>query len=190
MRRDNPLEAEYHNWITGLACKWTKPYGRYSKLIEQLQETTFRWIIPNDKHRASDGISFRYNFCDYMDELGEYINEDMVDDQIIHPCSVLEMMMALAKRIEDSLMWDPVIGDRSPLWFYQMLENSGLSAYTNSNYSKSIVAQILDDVLERRYGYSGEGGFFYVEDPDQDLRNVELWWQCNWHMHDILKKEE
>lgn len=185
--RDNPLEAEYYEWIFGLACKWTKPYGRYKKLIAQLQETTFTWIVPNDKHRASDGMSFRYNFVDYMDELGKYVTEDDVDDRIIHPCTVLEMMMALASRIENQLMWDPDLGDRSPLWFFQMLETSGLSYYTDTKYSKHEVSLILDDVLNRRYKEDGDGGFFYVENPDKDLREVELWWQCNWHMHDILK---
>ena len=176
------LAERYSNWIQRYALKWLEPYGSYKKLVRYLSQTLFTWEIRMDENRAADGIYFRYKCTKSL-----HITEDDVEDELIDiPCSVLEMMVALAFRIEQDLMRDYDIGDRAPLWFYEMLQSSGLDAYDDNNFDVEEVDDIIFNVLHHNYKPNGEGGFFTVYHADEDLRTVELWWQINWHMSEIL----
>lgn len=45
------------------------------------------------------------------------------------PCSVLEMIIALAIRLEEHIMDDPDIGNRTGQWFWDMIVSLGLGFY-------------------------------------------------------------
>ena len=75
-----------------------------------------------DADRAEDGINLRYRFG-YENGYESAMIASYLDDR---PCSVLEMMVALSMKMEEQIMDDPDIGDRTSVWFWKMIDNLGL----------------------------------------------------------------
>lgn len=165
--------------------------NRHKKLFGILYSTEFTWVHPFDENRAADGVYLRYRFT--QDEFSEdnrrhhgHTFQSSMEDI---PCSVLEMLIALAINIEDSIMYDPKHGDRTPEWFWMMLENLDLARYDDrfmSSLSKSeyisvynAIRSILTAFMDRDYGYDGKGGLFPLRRPRMDQREEEIWYQAN-----------
>lgn len=144
----------------------------YSRLMEKLDQRVFTWKINNDANRAADGMSLRGR---YIDETGVGATEEI----FMHPCSVLEMLVALACRIEDDIMFDPAYGDRAPQWFWEMITNLKLDGMTNDNFDEENVNQILNVFLGRTYFMNGSGGLFPLKRPRVNQRRVEVWYQMS-----------
>lgn len=92
---------------------------------------------------------------------------------------MLEMMVALARRAEHDLMYNPDFGDRSGLWFWTMLQNLGLDIYDDYNWYEDEVDRIVQNFLHHRYEKNGMGGAFPVKYASKDFRKMDLWWQIN-----------
>jgi hypothetical protein len=135
-----------------------------------------------DANRAQDGIDLRYRFA-----YEKHIDRSVISAHLENmPCSMLEMMIALALRCEESIMDDPEYGDRTGTWFWEMIENMGLYCMNDHHYDKEIVENTINDVLNRRYERDGRGGFFHISDSPRDLRNEEIWYQMCWYLNTIL----
>lgn len=172
----NKIEQEYFEWLYNYVCK-----GRahdkvsYKKLFYFLYDTEFSFYIRNDLNRAMDGIDLRYRFSIVK-------HDDHIMDILDGPCSVLEMMVALAVRCEETIMSDPRYGDRTSQWFWNMLSNLGLSYMTDERYDEKVAAKKIYDFMERRYEPNGKGGLFYIRDCREDLRDIEIWTQLSWYL--------
>lgn len=158
--------------------------GRYSedisyrKLLMHLHRTVFTYSIPLDRNRAANGEHLRYRFA-----LNHHVDEEYLD---IGPCTVLEMMLALAIRCEEEIMDDPDVGDRTAQWFWNMITNLGLGGVTDDNYDRRDVDDILTTFLNRDYDPDGRGGLFRIRNCKYDLRQVEIWVQMSWYLNTIV----
>ena len=173
---------DYFNWIYELISgKRSSTQISYRKLLKHLHNTEFRYLISKDRNRAMDGEDLRYRFAlaEYYDTEPDYIM-DMLDG----PCSVLEMMVALAIRCEET-MDDPDIGDRTGQWFWGMIVSLGLGAMMDSRYNAHVVDDVMDRFLDREYEPDGIGGLFTIENCHRDLRDVEIWNQMWWYIDSI-----
>lgn len=180
MTLSDRINNEYFEWMYDLVCK--NRYSNaisYRKLLSRLHSTEFVYSIPRDENRAEDGLDLRYEFAMEQDckDIIAYLEG---------PCSVLEMMIALAKRCENNIMYDPDIGDRTGQWFWGMIVNLGLGSMTDSRFDRDYVDDVLERFLNRDYEPDGKGGLFTVKDCKKDLRDVEIWYQMCWHLNDIL----
>jgi hypothetical protein len=101
------------------------------------------------------------------------------------PCTVLEMMIALANRCEETIMDDPDIGDRTGQWFWGMITNMGLGSMSDDRYDRRYVEYVITRLLDREYEPDGTGGLFTVRDCDRDMRDVEIWYQLCWYLDSI-----
>lgn len=154
---------EYFRWLvhTVKVDISSDPSLSYLLLMRALFKKEFYWTLPTDEHRAMDGIALREEFFDYDVNWG--------------PCSVLEMLVALAVRCERDLLGDEE--DRTNIWFWDMIENLGLDAFVDTEFDPLSVEMILDKWLDREYDKNGCGGIFYTDNPDYDMRDLEIWWQ-------------
>lgn len=143
----------------------------YRKLLQHLHSIEFEFIIPRDANRAADGVDLRYRFG--------------YDRHIGGPCSVFEMMVALALRCEEWIMTDGRYGDRTGQWFWAMIKNLGLASMTDDRFDKEFVNEKIQIFLNRNYEPDGTGGLFTVRNCDCDLRDVEIWTQLLWYLDDI-----
>lgn len=178
-----PMNREYVEWMYELVSdrrlSKTRPY---SKLFDYLHSVEFVYTIPLDGNRAEDGIQLRYRFGEdrgYPDPMiAAYL-----DDQ---PCSVLEMMIALALRYEENIMYDTDMGNRTGQWFWGMIENLGLSDMNNGYFDEDYVEMVVYRLLNHKYKRNGEGGLFTVSKQNVDMRNVEIWYQAAFYFNEVL----
>lgn len=174
------IEREYFEWLYDLVCE-----GRYSKensyhkLLAYLHSVEFTYTIFKDSNRAEDGIDLRYRFAYYHE------SPATVESMLVGPCSILEMMVALAIRIEET-MDDPSIGDRTGQWFWKMIVNLGLGSMYDRRFDEEYVEQTIDIFLNRDYEPDGRGGLFRVRDCEYDMRNEEIWNQASWFLDSIV----
>lgn len=174
----NELNNEYFDWLLKLVG--SKP--KYRRLMTQLFHTDFYSILDMDQNRTDDGINLRYCFGR---EKG-YEEKDiyrLLDDR---PCSILEMMVALANRCEEQIMWDANLGDRTDIWFWSMIRSLGLSDMVNFKYDQDHVDDILRRFLDRKYEKNGSGGLFTISNPNRDMRVHEIWYQLSLYIRDIM----
>lgn len=174
------IDNEYFTWLYNKACgnRYSDQIS-YRKLLMFLHSKVFRYSIPRDENRAEDGIALRQRFaydCDIIEDADLYLTE---------PCSVLEMMLALAIRCEETIMDDSTRGDRTTQWFWGMVTNLGLGSMTDDRFDKRYVNDIVERFLDRRYEPDGRGGLFRVRNCDCDLRDVEIWIQLLWYLDNI-----
>ena len=178
---DQALGKEYFDWLCYLVNADGYSIGRtFEKLLCRLHETEFYYLISMDANRAGDGINMRYHFkCDQ----GLPSTIDILQGQT---CSVLEMMVGLAVRCENQIMFDPEYGDRTSLWFWNMIHSLGLSDMDDDHFDSDYVDAVLFRFLERDYEPNGKGGLFTVDRPGYDLRDFEIWYQMNWYLSSIV----
>lgn len=167
MKRYGAVDEAYFEWL----CNQIDYYegDMYDDVIYLLHDTDYRYYIANDDNRAADGIELRRNF---MYEEGWY-TEPLGGGE----CTCLEFFIALAKRIEDDIMWDGE-HDRTSEWFWMMLRNLGLL----ENHFYDILEERLDNFLDRNYSSDGFGGIFPVKGCTFDQTEAEIWSQMQYYM--------
>lgn len=175
--RENQNDG-YLGWIYDLVCgDRFPPSMSYRKLLWMLNDMEFVYSIPRDVNRAKDGISLRDRYYRHREYDGEHI---------VGPCSVLEMMVALAIRCEENIMDDPAMGNRTGQWFWEMIGNLGLRSMTDSRFDPEYVAMSIDRFLNHEYEPDGTGGLFRIKNCDRDMRRVEIWYQLCWYLDSIV----
>lgn len=182
MTRDK-LNNEYFEWMYQLVCndQYYKNLS-YRKLLYFLHGTEFTYIVERDVNRAIDGVDFRYRFG-YEFGYSRDVIEKYLDTR---PCSVLEMMISLAFKIEERIMDDIDYGNRTGQWFWNMIVNLGLGAMCDSKFDRARAEEIIFRFLNRDYAPNGEGGLVTVKNPKYDMRSVEIWNQMMWYLDDFL----
>ena len=177
------LKNEYFEWMCQLVCD--EPFLEdlsYHKLLRHLHSIDFRFIIPMDGNRADDGVDLRYRFG-YERAYDDFVIASLLDDR---PCSVLEMLIALAFRCEENIMNNPDIGNRMGQWFWTMVSNLGLRNMSDSSFDPNYTNNVISRFMDRKYKRNGEGGLFTIEGLNGDMRSVEIWHQMNWYLDSIL----
>lgn len=174
MTLKNEINNEYFEWMYDLVGGLNgSRVTSYRRLLMTLHATEFVYSIRMDENRAEDGVDLRRRFS--------ILNADILDG----PCSILEMMIALAIRCEESIMDDTSKGDRTGQWFWGMINNLGLSGMTDANFDRKYVKFCISRFLDRNYDPDGRGGLFRIRNCDIDLRNVEIWHQLCWYLDSI-----
>lgn len=180
----NDIREEYFRWLYDIVCANRHVDGiSYEKVLRQMHDTEFTYLIARDENRAESGMELRYRFAV---ESGYKYCADKIQADLEAPCSILEMMVALAISCEEALMEDADYGNRTSQWFWTMMLSLGLSQYRDSRYDRRIVDGILTRFLNREYASNGKGGLFTVRDCDEDMRSLEIWAQMCRYLDSIM----
>lgn len=163
---------EYFTWLLDKIDDGDGNILIYQKALDILGHTPFEVRIRGDENRLCDGLKLRERFCKEF-----YINYELLDRNM-DICSILEVMVALADRIEYQDMHDPDLGDRTSVWFWQMFYCLGLDFYTDNRFDEEAVNAIMKKFNERRYDRQGHGSLFCIQSPRIDMRREELWYQA------------
>lgn len=131
----------------------------YDRLLQFLHTVPFRWSIPMDINRAKGGMDLRRDFGDPFQD---------------RECSVLEMLIAFAYRIDCEYTGEPGEPTAEPL-FWVFLENLGLDEFTDHFFDEVEIDGILQTWMHRDFKFDGRGSICPLKRPDQDQRNVEIW---------------
>lgn len=180
MRYEKLVDEWYFEWLYDKVTKHR--YSRnisYRKLLSYLHSVEFTYSIPKDVNRAKDGTDLRKRF------IKDVSNGKPENAYLEGPCSVLEMMVALAIRCEETIMDNAVVGDRTGQWFWGMIVNLGLGSMTDDVFDVEHVERVIDIFLNREYDPDGKGGLFTVRNCLEDLRDVEIWYQLCWFLDNL-----
>jgi hypothetical protein len=172
MSRPEEIKEEYFRNLCELVGIGG-PTHRSFLFAKTLFEKQFYWTVPNDDNRAEDGKDLRPTYCGT-----KYTT--FVERALEGPCSVLEMLIALAQRIEEMLATRQG-PDRTKQWFWEMIHNLGLQEFLDGDPSEEQDRkhyhnqEALDMFLKRKYPANGRGSLF--PHTGLDARNVEIWYQ-------------
>lgn len=172
-RFDTQLQCDYFQWLSDTACRNDcSDFGTWDTLLQILHSIDFVFMMEMDRNRASDGLALRSRFG-----RERKIPDYLIEQELYFPCSVLEMMVALADRCESQIM-DRMDGEvRTGKWFLAMIESLGLSSMRDPNCDEYFVLQIVRRFLLRQYSPDGTGGLFTVPRCRQDMRQIDIWYQ-------------
>ena len=134
-----------------------------------------------DVNRFEDGVALRYRFGVENDINGAIIAE-YLDTR---PCSIFEMMCALAMRCEEQFMSDPDQGDITPKWFWGMIISLGLEDMNNNQIDFTYIHSVINRFLECKYSRNGRGGLFAIRGTKYDMRTMEIWDQLMLYLNYI-----
>lgn len=169
------MNKKYFEWLKNQVDFLDFPEA-YDKLFLALYMTEFTWKHPMDRNRALEAIEIRSG---YVQDTGTTISFTL-------PVNVLEVLISIARRM--NFICSSFDEDKTKIIFWRLLSNLGLTAMVDSKYQKldgdNRVEFILDIWMERLYGKDGRGGIFPMDNPRQNQREVELWYQMNQYLND------
>ena len=181
--RDNEMSELYFDWLCSLVCETPSKADDYSDLLHMLHNFEFTFSLEMGGNRFEDGIQLRYVYGT-RHNISDAKIARLIDYK---PCSVLEMMVAVAVRCEDTIMANSEFGNRTCIWFWSMIESMGLIDMDNTRYNE--VAEFkVDMMLSRSYRHNGAGGLFTLERPPRDMRDVDIWCQLMWWLNEYEKE--
>lgn len=180
------LNRDYFLWMCQLVDDKIYRWERYKYLLNHLHNIDFQYDIPMDGNRAQDGMDLRYHYG-AQNGVDQHIIACYLDDK---PCTVLEMMVALSLRCDTDIMAEPGRDICAGKWFWPMIRNLGLIGMTNTRFDMDTVDLVVDKMMRHTYDRNGRGGLFTVEGCPVDMRDVEIWYQMNWYLNDILRNSK
>lgn len=165
-----PLDELYFVWLYSQVGnpETTHPNRTHWRLFRELFSKEFVWFVPNDDNRFEDSKELRYEFI----EQEGVVNVDV--GWVRLGCSMLELLIGLSRRLS-------FVAEGEPRdWFWELMDNLGLSGSTDAHpYSSDRISEILDRVIWRTYQPDGQGGLFPLNQTGLDQRKIELWYQLN-----------
>jgi hypothetical protein len=162
------LEDMYFNWLCAKVIRVENPTPSltFDTLLKTLHNTEFVWLLSGDDNRAADGKELRAEFL----IAGGFPDDEEWRKE--YPCSVFEMLIAFSRRAE----FNSEIPAQS--WFWEMLSNLNLNELNDaSGVSPYEITEVLEHFMWRQYPPDGDGGLFPLVQPEEDQRNVEIWYQ-------------
>lgn len=178
------VNLDYFNWLCDIVCgDRYSPGISYTSLLTCLHEIAFTYLHPMDENRAAQGANLRYRFALCLVPMEETSGVTCALDA---PCSVLEMMVALAIECEETIMDDPCFGNRTAQWFWGMIASLGLGGMYNNRFDRDYVEEVIERFLNREYEPDGRGGLFTIKNYGRDLRTMEIWWQACAYLNGII----
>lgn len=168
-------EEEYDGYFIWLCSLVDTDMSRYSELLYRLHDTDFVWCLDRDDGRAADGLALREEYCSI----------DIWNDWVMlmeKPCSVLEALIGLARRMDDMLS-DDMVTNHVRVWFWEFIKNLGLKRYSNIVVSicdaDFDIQMILSRWMNREFDFDGSGSLFPLDEPCADQREKTIIYQLN-----------
>lgn len=149
----------------------SRPLQSYKILCDHMHRISFHATVAYDDNRAADGKSLR---LDFLRELRGKPTDDDLNDFLYPAPTILEVLVGLTHRCVN---W---AGRAQGFWFWLFMQNLGLHTYTDDVYNfrdTQYIDRKLMKFNNRRYNANGKGGLFPLKLPDNDQRQVELWYQ-------------
>ena len=116
------IEKRYFDWLYEIVCgKWEPRNLSFHSLLTFLYDKQFVPDNEMDCNRAVDGENLRDRFLDQQNDISAKDMRAVTETFLHKPCSMLEMMVALALRCEETIMEDADAGNRTGQWFWNML---------------------------------------------------------------------
>lgn len=156
---------QYLIWRCGL-----QQMTKLTNVFAFLHNIPFTYVLERDDNREEDGCDLRneYNIP------GEF-SVEVKEAFFAHWCSVFEMLVGLAIRVDDEIIGDPA-EEHPEDFFIEMLENLGIA---DGRLKENYIYLMVDRWLKRKFDKDGRGSPFPVHHDHRDQRKLEIWDQMN-----------
>ena len=185
------LEEHYFAWLIKKVAN-DRVFPRYKKLFKTLFYTRFRYedMKPFDNERAKDGKSMRYLFERKMDDYLHGVTGREFIELEDSPVNMLEMMVALSVRIEDSIMGSESEGDRTAQWFWEMITNLGVGYMSDAQFNQNEFDRCVQNFFAYTYDPNGKGCMFRSDRFSmREMADKDIWYQMQAHLNDVIKNK-
>lgn len=149
----------------------------HRKLCVELFKNRFfitRSAPKRDVDREKDGLELR----------NEWSNDSLDGEFHIIPCTMLEMIIGISKRMSEQLM-DEDGEDKTAQYFWEIIGNLGLDCWDDDNFgwetglAQKKIAKTCEILCKRQYNSDGTGGGMF---PMPGLlgvnqKKMEIWYQ-------------
>lgn len=189
----NPLNEMYFIWLQQqmyINYRHNSPV-KFDELLKILWEKPFPWTVEKDDNRVEDGLELRYHFlqdesCRYrfqalQIEAGDSGMLHIVADFRAQPCSILEVIIGLSRRLAFAAAGEP------GWWAWRLIVNLDLQRMKDplTQRRRARIEETLEALIWRTYTWDGVGGFFPLRYPKEDQRKVELWYQMSAYLEEF-----
>lgn len=161
------VETLYFNWLVDLIDPMYLQ-DEYWELLTKLHSIPFVWDLERDVDRAIDGIENRRMF--------EEETQMSLGNMDASYCSVLEMIVALAMRMDGLSECDEV-----GMYFWEILGNLDLTHLTDISFYEldgpELIEQNIGRMMARDFPPNGEGGMFPLAQTGKKQNESEIWYQ-------------
>lgn len=181
------LEDLYFDWLLGRLEPGGVTEG-VAYLCDLLSDCEFHRRVGNDVNRAESGMNLRSEFIIQYEE--NRLNPHVTNDLMAKECSWLEMLIALAQRLD--YIYDGGVYGR----FIELIINMGLDdlaiydpdrTHARQIRDRHIVGSVTTAIDTNRFQANGFGGLFPLQtDNSVDQRTVEIWDQVGAYFNERL----
>lgn len=171
------IKDEYFEWMLKIIDFDLPEHRNYERLLRELDEIEFYWVVDMDENRDIDAYDLRKEFL--------YDCNISLDCLYDGPRTVLEVLVAFSKRIETDVTGEPGEYDYGK-WFWVMLDNLGLLEFDNYRMNTRAVDNIVEKWLSRNISVNGKSGIFPIKKLTCDQRGVEMWYQMQAYLNENL----
>ena len=185
----------YYQWLLNrIAIPNPKQYG-YQRLFAQLLATPFYSSLQEDTLRIEEALYLRRSFARTF-EHGLSEEEKRSYYEALGPVSVFEIMAIMVEKMSYQLAGNKLADPSPAALFLEILDNAGFCFLTDECFeddpesAQIELASTVRIILERDYDVSGNGGFFPLDVPVTDMRELDLKQQMELYLvekYDILE---
>lgn len=185
-KRIAEVRQDYFDWLCNIIGVENE-HESFVLLANDLWNTEFVSLVPHDENRIGDVMQLRKQ---YLDEVNCY--DGWYLDGF--PCNMLEVLIALAGRMDFEISEPEDFSNHTAIFFWDMMRNLGLDRYADEVYVQNggmeNVKKILKKMIWREYEGDGHGGLFPLCRPHEDQRKVELWYQMQEYLNENFSLKE
>ncbi len=166
-----PIDYEYYEWLISQVD--TPKNGKsYNGLFERMHNLEFVWTVPNDNNRLQDGLDLRAEFMG---------SKNKAKQLQLNSATILELLIGVSRRVAF------IAGGSEDHWAWRLIKNLRLNKMSDDLTDEQIdrIDEIIYNLVWRNYRFDGYGGFFPLNNPEQDQTKVEIWYQMNAYVNEM-----
>lgn len=170
------IDKPYFEWLIS-QIEFPRTFKKtFDELLVNLHQVEFVWIIDGDDNRVQDARDLRLEFAN---KSADYFHELEFNSYV----SVLEVIIAVSRILEF------VAGGQAQGWAWRLMDNLGLNLFYDplTKNKQNRLNEILENLIWRTYERNGRGGFFPLISPEEDQTKVEIWYQLNAYVKEIVQ---
>ena len=172
---NNDIVREYRTFLIDEVTDYRHEAADYCLLLNTLFDIPFRAYVEMDNNRIDDALDMRIEYISNQDY--HRIDYSAVKNRFV---SCLEVLISLAKRMENDILCDPMEEiDHSSDHFWMFLRNLDVEKYTNDRFLEAEIRLKVEKFIRREYKKNGVGSIFPVKSDKIDMRKLEIWDQMN-----------
>lgn len=167
----------YFGWLMEMAFASTTEREMYTGVCRLLYDIPFTWENELDENRAEDASGYRRYERHQVDQEKHNIEARWLDQWERSTPSVLEVLIGIAER------WAVYFDSQLPSYYFSrhLFRNMGFHQFRGDLRvsEKEAVLWLVYVWLSRRIEPNGVGSPFPVNQPNVDMRTIDIWSQMN-----------